>query len=96
MTLHESERIGIAHENMSTQDLRENLEEIAEELGYERSGTVDLFELYDEEGIFGALEELAEQSQKDVILDFVKDESFDEDIWPDHVIGGVVIEVKNQ
>lgn len=94
MTLIKTNRIAVAHEEMTTEELDENLEEIADELDFELQEFENLDELVHEFGIYGALEVMAEESDKEIVLESITDSSFREDVWSGHVIGGKVMEVK--
>lgn len=86
MTLLNTEQIGLAHGHMSTDDMYENLEKIADELGYTfdeiQENSVE--ELEHEFGIYGALEIMAEESDEEVFLDTITDG------WLGDVIGAKV------
>lgn len=93
MTLLDTETIGLAHEEMSTEELYESLREIAENLGYGFSEFEGVRELESEFGVYGAIEVMAEESDKKVVLDAVTNPSFSDDIWSGHVIGAKAMEV---
>lgn len=93
MTLLDTNRVGVAHEEQTTDELNENLEEIADELGFELQEFENLDELVHEFGIYGALEIMAEESDKRVVLETVTNPSFSDDIWSGNVIGAKVMEV---
>ena len=93
MTLIKTNSIASAHEEMTTEELDENLEKIADELGFELQEFDNLDELVHEFGIYGALEIMAEESDKRVVLETITNPSFSDDIWSGNVIGAKVMEV---
>lgn len=93
MTLIKTNSIASAHEEMTTEELDENLEKIADELDFELQEFDNLDELVHEFGIYGALEIMAEESDKRVVLETITNPSFSDDIWSGHVIGAKVMEV---
>lgn len=93
MTLLDTNRVGVAHEEQTTDELNKNLEKIADELGFKLQEFENMDELVHEFGIYGALEIMAEESDKKVVLESITDSSFREDVWSGHVIGAKVMEV---